>query len=703
MIHKCMVQNVQLNVASSTSIGVNVSLIFNETLNGQYKILTRMLYNDNYDYTLSETYTINGNSFTYLLNTFSNLQSGKIIVISAIVGDTLTDVENADKNTLPTYYLYYFSEPTLTLNLIDGQVISTSGYNFILNYSQENNEPIDYCTFNIYDSNLNLIKSSPKLFNANTPPLIFSYYFKGFENNHTYYINVKVKTLYGTEVETGNMAFSIDYDEPILYGGLKFENNCDKGCVEVISDISPKEGTSNPNPMVYIDEGSKYSAYAIKPNPIIAYGSTTSGWICWRKNIDIKNNFVLKFWFNVGTKNNNIIRLYNSNGNYLNVKFNRLRRNEADLNGDYVEVSTSEGVIANSNIITSHRANPTTRYFLWIKVVGDSWDVRLSEVSRQNTVFNWEDSNNTIDWNMTSDLRLLGEQYENADYSANGYSEIPNSFDTVLIGNAICRQLLITNDISLDYSDVFNEYDKYTVLRCIFNQNLRGGTIVQDLTNISAIKVKRKDSSNNLWIELYEQPITSEEDLDFEWLDYGVPAGMEETYAFVPLLENGDEGEYLTDTHTVYWNACYIYDGIQSFKLYSSVNYGNANKNKPIGVLNPIGSIYPIVIENSDNNYLSGQFSAQVLGYNFENTRHIDRADVVKQTQDLCNFLTNGRSKLITDWNGNSWLVKVISSPSISYNMATTNGTNTVTFSWVEQGKYNNEEDLKEHGFIGRE
>ena len=55
---------------------------------------------------------------------------------------------------------------------------------------------------------------------------------------------------------------------------------------------------------------------------------------------------------------------------------------------------------------------------------------------------------------------------------------------------------------------------------------------------------------------------------------------------------------------------------------------------------------------------------------------------------------------MITDWNGNAIMFKLISSPTISYNSSYGNGITTVAFSWVEQGKYNNEEDLRRNNFI---
>lgn len=596
--------------------------------------------------------------------------------------------------------VYYIKKPTLSLNITDNQTVDTSGYTFILNYSQEDNEPLDYAIFRLYDSDNNLLIESEKLFNVEDPPLLVYKYFNGFLNNTSYKISAYVKTFHGLEVETNLINFNIEYENPILYAPLELENKCNDGYIDVSSDIFVGEGICNPSPMVFIDEGEKYSAYAIKSDPIIQYQRETSSWIYWNGGININTDFIVKCWFSVGTINNNILRLYNDEGNYLNIKFKRQFTNIELLNSDYVEISNDNGiVIANSNFINT-RTNGTNKYFLWIKVVDNDWEVILSEYSKETSIFNWEDSNNNIQYNTTSDLRWYGEDYENNELRSPTFDANINNFNQVIIGNAVCRGLEITNNIELTYSDNFDNWDEYMVLKCDFNQNVKGGNLQEQLRNINSIRIKRFSKTTNTWITLYEKEIINEEDLIIDYKDYIVPNGIEQLYAIVPVLANGDEGNYVVNSITPSWNYCFVSDGEQCFKLYSSINYGTTPQNKPVGTLNPIGRTYPIIIRNSDINYKSGVLSGQLMGYNYEEYHHLDRADVVKQTQDYIDFLTNGKTKVITDWNGNCWVVQVIDSPTTNYNITTTNGITTVTFSWAEQGKYDNEKDLIENDLI---
>jgi hypothetical protein len=54
----------------------------------------------------------------------------------------------------------------------------------------------------------------------------------------------------------------------------------------------------------------------------------------------------------------------------------------------------------------------------------------------------------------------------------------------------------------------------------------------------------------------------------------------------------------------------------------------------------------------------------------------------------------------VCDFNGNIIICKVVNSPQISYDANWGNGIVTISFDWVEQGKYNDYNDMTELGLI---
>ena len=88
------------------------------------------------------------------------------------------------------------------------------------------------------------------------------------------------------------------------------------------------------------------------------------------------------------------------------------------------------------------------------------------------------------------------------------------------------------------------------------------------------------------------------------------------------------------------------------------------------------------------------------LGYQFEEDKRLDRVSMTKQLDDMLKFLTNGKAKCLTDFNGNIYIIKVVNSPQISYDANWGNGIPTISFDWVEQGKYNNGDDMLKSGLV---
>ena len=71
---------------------------------------------------------------------------------------------------------------------------------------------------------------------------------------------------------------------------------------------------------------------------------------------------------------------------------------------------------------------------------------------------------------------------------------------------------------------------------------------------------------------------------------------------------------------------------------------------------------------------------------------------MVEKSELFDAFIKNGKPKIIKDWNGNIWLVKIVGDISTSYNNSYGMGVMDTSFSWVEQGQYDNQEDLYRNG-----
>jgi hypothetical protein len=127
------------------------------------------------------------------------------------------------------------------------------------------------------------------------------------------------------------------------------------------------------------------------------------------------------------------------------------------------------------------------------------------------------------------------------------------------------------------------------------------------------------------------------------------------------------------------------------------VQYGSINKNSPRGILQPIDNIYPIVINNGSVNYYSGTVSGTMMCDDYTT---IDRAEIVNIRETWGEFLLNGKTKVIKDWNGNIFVGQITTEPSFSLFQTLGNSIGNISFGFVEQGKWNNQEDLYATGIV---
>ena len=610
-------------------------------------------------------------------NTLTNGQYYKVAIMTQdVLGNT-----SPWSNFVP---FYCFSTPTLSFNINEGQTLNTSSYNVRLTYDQEQNEKIDYAVIELYNNNDVLIDNSGNLYDSNYPPLTFSHTIFGLENHAQYYVIGRVLTVHGTTIST-RVSFRTNYntieDENELVATL---NSCE-GYVNLLSNkIGNIKGISNPDPVIYINHemADLRSTVADINIPEYAY------WAKWDKVFTIPHDFLLRLWFYPARQPFEVIRLSNADEtSYLKVNFRR------DTTTDYLSIRTDNGTRKDLSLGTI--CNGNTKVFLWIKVVDDVWDVRCDVLSTTSTILDWNTNTDNIPYNVTSDLTYGGESYETFSPSTDRFFATSDRFTTVIIGNGVFDHLNVTRDVSLPYSTIIPLWDKeHDILSIKFNDNL-----ISEGENYTRLVLKRKGDNNN-WMNLQDihiQGWNDEAQIDFN--DAFIPTGITQEYAMVVYIDD-IPSEYHTVEITPEWGKYFLSDKTHNFPLNYAVLYSNHTQNIQNGVFLPIGAKYPIITQNGEGNYKSGSLQFTVLGYQYEIDKRLDRISMTKERDDMLAFLTNGKAKCLTDFNGNIFIIKVINSPQISYDSRWGNNIPTISFDWVEQGEYNNYDDMLDLGFF---
>ena len=228
--------------------------------------------------------------------------------------------------------------------------------------------------------------------------------------------------------------------------------------------------------------------------------------------------------------------------------------------------------------------------------------------------------------------------------------------------------------------------------------------------SITNILVKRQDVADvsGAWLTLHSQPITQASDMDFTFIDFTNQYGKTYKYALVPLLTQTQsgvevevEGGYtVSDEVQSIFDGVFIADSIGSQKCKANVGYGNVDMNQVVGSITPIGAKCPIVITNSQNQYHNGSISGTIVPDDYYFNGNLSRIDMVNKRDELEQFLTNKRAKIIKDWNGNIWLVMIMDNVSCTFNNSYGMGIVNFSTNWVEVGDPTNQEDLQATGLI---
>ena len=227
---------------------------------------------------------------------------------------------------------------------------------------------------------------------------------------------------------------------------------------------------------------------------------------------------------------------------------------------------------------------------------------------------------------------------------------------------------------------------------------------------ITNLLVKRQDVDDvsGGWLTLYSQPITQASDMDFTFIDFLNQYGKTYKYALVPLLTQTQsgvevevEGGYTVSNEVQsVFDGVFIADSTGSQKCKANVGYGNVDMNQVVGSITPIGAKYPIIITNSHNQYHNGSISGTIVPDDYYFNGNLSRIDMVKKRNELEQFLTNKRVKVIKDWNGNIWLVMIMGNVSCTFNNNYGMGIVSFSTNWTEVGDPTNQQDLQATGLI---
>lgn len=277
---------------------------------------------------------------------------------------------------------------------------------------------------------------------------------------------------------------------------------------------------------------------------------------------------------------------------------------------------------------------------------------------------------------------------------------MPASYTDVKLTNGIFDHWYATNDVSQSYSSVIpTEWDFLTIMNANFNGNIRAGNLAGELLTVDGFRVKRRKTDEFDWITIKYIPKEDIEGFSFIVNDNIAQNLTEYEYAIVPV-SGGTEGNYISDTISTKFNGVFICDMDTIYRFYAGVSLGSQERVQKVGVFEPYGRKYPVVVSNGLVNYTTGSIAGTVLPNDYLENRVLDKQAMIKEREQLKDYLTNKKPKIIKEWNGNMWLVMIVDNPVTNFAEGSGASIGSVSASWVEVGDANSQKDLVETGIL---
>ena len=270
-----------------------------------------------------------------------------------------------------------------------------------------------------------------------------------------------------------------------------------------------------------------------------------------------------------------------------------------------------------------------------------------------------------------------------------------NKMNYVEIKNGIYDYLYLTQDttITLDNCPP-TEWDFNTLLWAKFNENTNAGNIDNSLSNTTHLIVKSRPVGDFLWKTLAVKEVKTVDDFSFYYNDYAVPSGQETEYAIVPVYY-GIEGTYSTITATPIFDKLFLIEDETVYGTFITDAFCDTTRNIPSNNLELLNMKYPIFVRNTIANYDTGTCNGNFVKVSDDCTLQMNgeyNYSRTKYQKEVMDFICDGVPKILKMPDGRIWLVQVTPNPSNSADGIYWN--RNISFSWVEIGDINSEEDL---------
>ena len=244
--------------------------------------------------------------------------------------------------------------------------------------------------------------------------------------------------------------------------------------------------------------------------------------------------------------------------------------------------------------------------------------------------------------------------------SGSAISSTPTFMNDVIyisISNGIYDELFGSDNPDIPMDDTSKKWDYDTRFYAKFQGSLVAGNVDYAASMVSSIRIKRRKNNEHQWMTLWDIPIETNDDFDFELIDRYAQGSQDYYYAMIPVIEHV-EGNINKNEIRSEFSHYFILDRDINYPIIFNTNL-TLELNKNIGVINTLGRKYPFVISNGMSQYKTGSLQFALCPViNCE----LDSDDIYNYRTQFEEWLSNGKPKILKDWTGQIYMIDITSS-----------------------------------------
>lgn len=274
------------------------------------------------------------------------------------------------------------------------------------------------------------------------------------------------------------------------------------------------------------------------------------------------------------------------------------------------------------------------------------------------------------------------------------YAMAPNpvsigSLTDISLKSGTYDHLFLSSNPQKTAENIHDQWEFSTKINADYTESMDGGNTGFSLKNTDTIVIKCREMGTMDWITVCTVPINrlsdfnfikeynyAKADTDYDFMIISSIGGIQNSYEFAQCRSDF-EGICILDKDSFY-KTLYNIDPI------------TITRNSSEAVLSLLNDTHPVIISNSGSNYDSGSISAVFL--KLDNKKTATGSKATKYRQEIMDWLTNKKAKILKLDNGATKLIRVVGSP-----VESDSGfpeLKKIQFDFVAIGDADNEKDL---------